>query len=277
MKKFSILSAVILAATLSSCAAPRQQASDAPLDTPAQVEERVRQAETGDIKAQEELCSMAPSSNSLYKPADVGLRMCEMAAAQGSIYAMLDASSRYEMGMGVDTDHAKSYEWLKRATETKPQPGDIYQAEAYGSMAEVQELGLLGKKPDQRAAFNWHLKAAKLDWPNSYHRLAHMYEAGIGTRQDFGAAAKWFQRAAENGNCASAHSLATLYLKGLGVPRDLNKAYFWDTIGTKLEKKNAACVPPGSVFPYNSYASDAQLKTVDAEISTWEAEKEQQK
>lgn len=273
MKKFSILSAVILAGALSSCAAPRQQASDAPFGTPAQMEERVRQAEAGDIKAQEELCGTAPASNSLYKPGDEGLRMCEMAAAQGSIYAMLDLSSRYEMAIGVETDHAKSYEWLKRATETKPQAGDVYQAEAYGSMADVHELGLHGRKPDQRAAFNWHLKAAKLGWSNSYPRLAYMYEAGIGTRQDFGAAAKWYRMAAENGGCTSAHNLATLYLKGLGVPRDLNKAYFWDAVGTRLEKKNAACVPPVAPFPYNSYASDAQLKTVDAEVSTWEAGK----
>lgn len=273
MKKFPILSAVILACALSSCAPQRQQTSDAVLGTPAQLEERIRQAEAGDIKAQEELCASAPSSNSPYKPGDEGLRMCEMAASQGSIYAMLDLSSRYEMGLGVETDHAKSYEWLKRATETKPQPGDIYQAEAYGSMANVHELGLHGQKPDQRVAFNWHLKAAKLGWSNSYRRLAYMYEAGIGTRQDFGAAAKWYRMAVENGDCTSAHSLAILYIKGIGVPRDLNKAYFWDAVGSGLEKKNPACAGQAAPFPYASYASDAQLKTVDAEVSTWEAGK----
>ena len=278
MKTVSALALIVVAGVLSSCAAkPEQQkANNDAIYTPAQVAEMIAKAEAGDIKAQEDLCASGPASNSHYQPADQGMRMCEMAAAQGSIYAMLDISSRYDMGLGVDANPAKSYEWLKRATHAKPAEDDIYAAEAYGTMANAHELGLYGLKPDQRAAFKWHLKAATQGWSNSYIHLANMYEAGIGVGQDFKAAAKWHLAAAENGSYEGAHALALLYIKGQGMPRDLRKAFFWDSVGDRLAQKYTNCSGscPHGVFPYYyGHIPHAELETIKARADAWEAGK----
>lgn len=279
MKTISTLASIVIAGLLSSCAVQPTQpaANNDALYTPAQVAEMVAKAEAGDLKAQEELCASGPASNSHYKPADQGMRMCEMAAAQGSIYAMLDISSRYDMGLGVDIAPAKSYEWLTRATQVKPAEDDIYGAEAYGAMANAHELGLYGLKPDPRAAFKWHLKAAAQGWTNSYLPLAKMYESGIGTRQDFKAAAKWYLAAAENGSYEGAHALALAYIKGQGVTRDLRKAFFWDSVGDRLAQKYTNCSGscPHGIFPYYfGHVPQAELDAIKAQADAWETGKQ---
>ena len=276
MKKISALSAVLLACALGACAPKAAQTDPHGLATPQDVKITLQQAEAGDIEAQVALCAFGMASNVAYHPADGGDSWCEKAAEQGSIYAMLDLSGRYDAGLDREVDHAKAFYWLKRATETKPSDDDIHAPEAYGAMANTYELGLSGQKPDPRAALKWHLKAANAGWSNSYIDLARMYEAGIGTKQDLKAAAKWYLKAAESGNAEASLSLALAYIKGQGVPRDLRKAFFWDSVGERLAQKYSNCTGscPHGVFPYYSgYIPRTELETIKAQAAAWEAGK----
>ncbi|MDF3024756.1 MAG: sel1 repeat family protein [Alphaproteobacteria bacterium] len=273
MRKISALSAILLACALGACAPQATPNRSAGLDSTEHVAQTLKKAEAGDLEAQTELCAFGPNSDALYNPADHGDSWCEKAAEQGSIYAMLDLSGRYDRGLDREVDHAKAFYWLKRATETRPSDDDIHAPEAYGAMAKTYELGLSGQKPDQRASLKWHLKAANAGWSNSYIDLARMYEAGIGTRQDLKAAAKWYIKAAESGNSGAALALALVYIKGHGVPRDLRKAFFWDSVGERLSQKYSNCTGscPHGVFPYYSgYIPRAELEAIKGQADGWE-------
>ncbi|MDF3025238.1 MAG: hypothetical protein K0R10_2599, partial [Alphaproteobacteria bacterium] len=71
MKKFSTFSAIIFCCALAGCTAQAKRAQVDRLDTQAKVAQMLREAEAGDVKAQERACSES-IGNKLYKPADGG-------------------------------------------------------------------------------------------------------------------------------------------------------------------------------------------------------------
>lgn len=257
MNKINTLffSAVIM--LVSACAVQPASTSVKMSDTPEEVAEMLAKAQAGDLKAQEDVCATAPGQNSHLKLADMGDSWCEKAAAQGSIYAMLDLSMRYDSGMGRDKDPAQALKWLQRAVSTKPLPNELYAPEAYATMAQAYEYGLMGLAPNQKKAAEWHLKAANADWTNSYLPLARHYESGIGVRQNFKKAVKWYTAAAEAGQAEAQLSLALLYMKGLGVRRDEGKALFWSSVATGNQKGRAAHYQ--TLVPYAFIGSGSSL------------------
>lgn len=274
MKRFSTFAAMALVCAVSACAAQPHRATVDKLDTRAKVEEMLRKAEAGDVKAQEQACSTAIDKK-LYKPADGGDRMCEMAAAQGSVFAMLDLSARYDIGYDRPVDEKKALYWLKRAAAVTPKKDDVMAgvnaSDAYERMAEVYQYGLMGVTPDQRAAAKWRLKAAQVFNIPSFVILARMYEGGIGVKQDFKAAAKWYREAARIGGWEGAHGLALLYLKGLGVPRDMAQAYYWDSLSDNWRDKEKASHPDGvyiSILAMSHLPIEQQIE-IDARVREW--------
>jgi TPR repeat protein len=274
MKKFSTFSAIIFCCALAGCTAQAKRAQVDRLDTQAKVAQMLREAEAGDVKAQERACSES-IGNKLYKPADGGDSWCEKAAAQGSILAMLDLTARYDLGYDRPIDDKKAQYWLKRAAATPPKKDDFieqsWSSDAYAKLAETYQYGLMGVKPDQRQAAKWHLKAAKAFHPPSFMELGRMYEGGMGVKQDFRQAAKWYRDAARIGGWEGAHALAMLYLKGLGVPRDLEEAYFWDRLSDRLREKEKAERPDAvyvSLIAMDRIPFERQLE-IDKRVSEW--------
>lgn len=270
MKKISIISAAIIACALTGCAGHTQK-----VDTQEQVAEMLRKAEAGDLDAQVEACGKAMSRNTHYKPADNGDSVCERAAAQGSIYAMLDMSARYDLAFDRPKDDKKAFYWLRRAAYTPVKKDDLtnelHIREAYERMADVYEYGLMGIKPDQRAAFGWHLKAAGQQGVSSYVRLGQMYEKGLGTKQDFKAAVKWYRAAAVIGIYDGARSLVPLYLKGLGVMRNIEDAYFYSALADRLRRpgdKAESEEVSVSLMLMDMVGFDKQLE-IDMRVKNW--------
>ena len=280
MKKTFTLPAIALACLLSACAVqPKtttsaQTAAEAanydPLDTPEAVAEMLRKAEAGDMEAQVSACAFGLTSSAHYHPADGGDSWCEKAADRGNIYAMVDLSSRYDMALERAPDPAKALYWIKRAATTKPDEKDIHAPEAYASLADAYEYGLMTLKPDARQAVKWYTKAAEAGNSNAYMPLARLHESGIGTRQDFKAAAKWYTKSAEFGLADGQCALARLYLKGQGVARDPAKAYFWDTVAALTNRKyerNDICTPGASWITMQQFLTDEQRAKIDKEAA----------
>ncbi len=280
MKKTLTFTTIAIACLLSACAVqPTTTAQPAaaaesndPLGTPEAVAEMLRKAEAGDLDAQISACAFGMTSSAHYQPADGGDSWCEKAADRGNIYAMVDMSSRYDMALDREPDPAKALYWIKRAATTKPDENDIHAPEAYYSLADAYEYGLMTLKPDARQAVKWYTKAADAGFSSAYMPLARMHESGIGTRQDFKAAAKWYSKSAESGLFEGQCALARLHLKGQGVPRDPAKAYFWDTaaaLTNRKYEKSEMCSPGASWMVMQQFLTEEQRAAIDKEAAAF--------
>lgn len=272
MKKYSTLIALALVAALSACASPASNTKSA-ADTPA-TQTLLEKAATGDVRAMEEACGMGP----VQKFEDMGNSWCEKAAEAGSIYAMLELSTRYDTGMVFTPDAEKARTWLQRAAHAKPRTGDdsndsMYVSEAWGTLATAYEYGQMGMKPDARQAFSWHRKGAEAGWPNSYLPLAHMYDTGLGVKQDFKAAAKWYRAAAEGGQAEAYHQLAIHYMKGLGVPRDLSQAYLWYGIALRHGQGPQSHAPMPPPVDSGNRLTQSEIDSLDRQAREWTAKR----
>ena len=59
------------------------------------------------------------------------------------------------------------------------------------------------------------------------HRMAIMYQNGLGLVKDEAKAAEWFEKAANQGMAGAAMTLGMMYEQGQGVAQDADKAQEW--------------------------------------------------
>ncbi len=72
--------------------------------------------------------------------------------------------------------------------------------------------------------FEQNLEKARNGDMMAQHKLASLYEQGIGVRKDLAQAFKWYQRSAEQGNIKAEYQVGYMYFLGRGVDQDLAKA-----------------------------------------------------
>jgi hypothetical protein len=183
------------------------------------------------------------------------------AAKQGNASAQQAMGELYEFGEGVQPDHVKALEWIRKATTEYPQsamsigydykmglrksvrrgcvgfdhvPKDPVNAvEWYRMAAEAgyaiaqTELGELYERElavqNLEEALHWYRKAAETYGP-AMAELAHLYATGTGVPQDYDEAAKWYRQAVERDGYSGQYELGLLYEQGLGVTQDRDKA-----------------------------------------------------
>jgi pilus assembly protein CpaE len=68
-------------------------------------------------------------------------------------------------------------------------------------------------------------RLADAGFPMAQHRLAKLYESGVGVAADLVQARQWTERAANAGNRQAIHDLGVYYARGEGAPRDEAAAF----------------------------------------------------
>ena len=82
----------------------------------------------------------------------------------------------------------------------------------------------------------WIKKSAEAHYPPAQHRLAHLYQKGIGIKKSNDKAFEWLKKAAHQNHPQARFDLAEAYMRRwteLGDPYDKERAFFWLTISSK--------------------------------------------
>jgi hypothetical protein len=101
-----------------------------------------------------------------------------------------------------------------------------------GNAQAMFELGLRyhkgdGVEKDDKAALEWHQKAAAKDHTKSEVQLGYLHAHGFGTKLDFVEAAKWYRKAAAKGDTTAQHNMGLQSMQGKGVKKDVEQAAQW--------------------------------------------------
>lgn len=84
-----------------------------------------------------------------------------------------------------------------------------------------------GVKPDAKLTVKWYRKAAEQGFAPAQYFLGVMYEYGQGARRDYKQAVGWYRKAAEQGEAGAQNQLGWMYYKGRGVKQDYKQAAVW--------------------------------------------------
>ncbi|WAP67835.1 peptidoglycan-binding protein [Jiella pelagia] len=180
------------------------------------------------------------------------------AALAGDPIALFEIGLRLMEGHVGDPDPKAAASWFELSAERGFAPAEY-------SLGTLYEKGN-GVDRDLARAREAYLAAAGSGNVRAMHNLAVLYATGIDGKSDPVQAAQWFEKAASYGMPDSQYNLGILYARGAGVDQDLAKSYKWFSIvsasgdtdaTTKRDEIKKALTP-------------AQLKTVDAEIASFE-------
>jgi len=95
--------------------------------------------------------------------------------------------------------------------------------EAQHRMAVMYQNGL-GVTPSLEKAAQWMMKSAEQGYELALHGMGFMYLEGEGVERDPAKAVEWFKKGAEKGLIGSMTTLAEMYRQGNGVKQDLEEA-----------------------------------------------------
>ena len=96
-------------------------------------------------------------------------------------------------------------------------------AEAQHRVAVMYQNGL-GTTLSPEKAFDWMMKSAENDYDLAYHGIGFMYLEGEGVDRSPEEAAKWFEKGVEKGLIGSMTVLADMYKQGNGVEENPEEA-----------------------------------------------------
>ena len=131
--------------------------------------------------------------------------------------------AQIDLASGLAAFEAKHF---SRAVQLLSPLADAGNSEAQHRVAIMYQNGL-GVARTPEVALRWMRAAAEAGNPLAQHGLGFMYMNGECVDRDDAAAVVWFRRAAEQGLEGSMAMLATLYEQGRGVKQDLEAAREW--------------------------------------------------
>jgi TPR repeat protein len=139
--------------------------------------------------------------------------------------AMSDQShiADIDLASGMSAFESRLFSQAIHLLSPYAQQGD---PDAQHRMAIMYQNGL-GVAPNPEMAFDWMQKAAEQGHALAQHGIGFMYMEGDCTDKDIPKAIHWFEKAAEQGLAGSATTLAMIYEQGNGVEKDLDKAKEW--------------------------------------------------
>jgi uncharacterized protein len=96
-------------------------------------------------------------------------------------------------------------------------------------LASLYETGMtIGpEKKSLQKSYEWYLKAAEQNHPDSTLAVGTSYFLGRGTTLDYSKAAYWYTKAAQQGDPAAQYLVASMYESATGVVKDLEAALAW--------------------------------------------------
>ena len=147
------------------------------------------------------------------------LSALEMQASEGRANAQYEVGARLVEGIGVETNSAKGYEWLRKAAEQ----GEIRAQRRVGDML----LTGVGVAADPKQGLDWLTKAALAGDGQAQMDLGAAYFEGTVVAQDYGKAFPWLLKLAQQGDAGAERSVGVIYAQGQGVAKDFKAARGW--------------------------------------------------
>ena len=170
--------------------------------------------------------SVPPSEiYALHRPA---ANMFGQLLAESSAYSTLGVAhvsdqAAMDLSSGIAAFEAKHFSRAMQLLSPLAGAGD---ADAQHRLAIMYQNGL-GCAPNDDFAVKWMRAAAEQGPALAQHGLGFMYLQGECVAQDSTQAATWFRLAAEQGLAGSQTTLAMMYEEGNGVPKDTEEAAKW--------------------------------------------------
>ena len=193
----------------------------------------------------------------------------EEALKKGSISAYYYLGMMYEMGLGVDLDYDKAYEYYILSSDygysvatceigylfdcgyikdNSGESGDVVALNWYkkaadaGNATAMNNIGAMyEERGEYETAEKWYLYAAVNNNIRSMLNLAWIYYYGSVTGEaDYESAFNWFKKAANLGDTESLAQMASMYLYGRGVTQNYEKAL--ECYNTLIESGNATAL-----------------------------------
>jgi hypothetical protein len=140
-------------------------------------------------------------------------------AEKGDADAQAILGCCYDLGHGVQEDHAEAAKWFRKAAEQG-------NALAQGNLGICYETGR-GVAQDYTEAAKWYRKAAEQGSVPMQALLGGYYDRGRGVAQDYAEAVKWYRKAADQGDATAQYNLGVHYAKGQGVQQGYSEAVKW--------------------------------------------------
>jgi uncharacterized protein len=153
-------------------------------------------------------------------------------ADQGNPRGRFAMATCYDTGTGVAVDEAQAQKWYLKAGEADDP--DILEALGHRFMAGT------GSTPkDDKRAFEYTQRAAKLGQQKAQARLGMMYASGLGVAEDQKQASYWMRKYAEQGDGGTLTALGSRYFRGKGSNPDIVLAYAFVLLGHKYGNEQA--------------------------------------
>ncbi len=125
-------------------------------------------------------------------PSAAEVKRDRRAAERGDASAQFKMGLRYDLGIGVPQNYAKSVKWIRKAAEQD-------YASAQYNLGSMYFSGL-GVSQDFVEAFQWFYKAAEQGNASALNNLGAMYGKGQGVPQNHSEAYIWLSIATMSGN-----------------------------------------------------------------------------
>lgn len=147
-----------------------------------------------------------------------------------------------------------------RGLEGLANAGDVQAQLALGAFYATGR----GIPQDDKAAFDWLMKAALAGSREAQALVGNLYAAGRGVPINLEEARRWYEIAAKRGDSDSQRMLGILYGRGEGAPLNYRDAYFWLALAAKSGDQEAVTYRD-MVVPYLSPAELAEAQKAVAE------------
>ena len=133
----------------------------------------------------------------------------------------------------ISCSHMRAKICLQKSVEAIKNLSDTGNAYVQDTLAQMYLEGV-GVEKDEKKAFEWYEKSAKLNYALAQFRLALMYLNGIGVEKDEEKAFEWCEKSAKLNYALAQFRLALMYSNGIGVEKDEEKAFEWCEKSAKL-------------------------------------------
>ena len=174
-------------------------------------------------------------------------QLMEMVKA-GDASAQTALGQRYELGHGVEKNHAKAVKWYQRAIE-QDNPLAMWRLSDHYPLGSTYAIGR-GDKTNSSDAIRWFERAAALGVAEAQFDLGLAYEVGNGVQINLEKSMAWYQKAAAQGHDRATRALSRLH--GTNRDNELPVTMSEGTTSTTEEPLNLQPpLPPADREPEN--------------------------
>lgn len=174
-------------------------------------------ADQGHIEAKAQMAYLYLIGFGVKKDEEKAVKLFTELSKKGSGFSTFYLGKVHEKGIVVPQSYQKALEYYMQVSDYSAAQNGI------GNLY----LNGWGVAKDNAKAFEWFLKSAEMDHPESQYEVSYMYYKGIGVNKDSAKAFYWAQRGAILGSAKAQYTLGHMYSYGDVVPQDDKKSFEW--------------------------------------------------